>query len=269
MVRNPSQQMIAAYEKAYAEIVGRLRVAQETSNFVKVSKQAQLLKQIAAILDEFNESAGQYLKAALMELAAMQTRLAVEDLDRQLKRAEKWHLNYNAAYVEKVFNDTFSHVAGQTKRMQADLKALLREQAQEVFRRAAVEGISRAKAYRLLRDEIITARPDFRFVDKAGRRWDNRKYFEMLTRTVMAQTANDCYVNTLANEGHDLVRVSKQGARDACRNWEGKVLSISGATAGYPTLAEAKSTNEIFHPRCRHTVIAYHPDIDELIKQAA
>lgn len=50
------------------------------------------------------------------------------------------------------------------------------------------------------------------------------------------------------------------GAKDACRSWEGKVLSLDRATEGYPTLDEAKATGEIIHPGCGHRMIAYCPE---------
>jgi hypothetical protein len=110
--------------------------------------------------------------------------------------------------------------------------------------------------------------PEFQFVDKAGRRWGSDKYFDMLTKTVMANAANEAYVNTLLQEGHDLVKVNINGAKDACRNWEGRILSLTGATKGYTTLDEAKATGEVFHPRCKHRLVAYHPDIEDVFEAA-
>ena len=80
---------------------------------------------------------------------------------------------------------------------------------------------------------------------------------DMLTRTVMANTQWDAYQDPLIQSGHDLVRASRHGATDPCSKWEGRVLSLTGATEGCPTLEEAKTTNEIFHPRCRHRLLAH------------
>jgi len=54
----------------------------------------------------------------------------------------------------------------------------------------------------------------------------------------------------MAKAGLDLVVVSVGGSNDACRHWEGKVLSISGETKGYPTVLEARDTGEVFHYNC-------------------
>jgi hypothetical protein len=65
--------------------------------------------------------------------------------------------------------------------------------------------------------------------------------------------------NRLVEQGHDLVKVSThRGACELCRPFEGKILSITGRTPGYPTLEEAKEAG-LFHVNCRH---AYGLQID-------
>jgi len=109
--------------------------------------------------------------------------------------------------------------------------------------------------------------PDFRFIDKAGRKWDTKTYLDMMTHTVMSTTQRDIYANVLTQEGKDLVKITQNGATDACKNWEGKILSLTGSTKGYPTLKEATATGEIFHPRCKHRFVAYNPEIDDIFNQ--
>jgi hypothetical protein len=88
----------------------------------------------------------------------------------------------------------------------------------------------------------------------------------MLTKTVMANSLRECYANTLIQEKQDLVKVSFNGAKDACTKWEGRVLSLTGATEGYPTVESARATKEVFHPRCKHRLVAYHQDIEDVFK---
>ncbi len=84
----------------------------------------------------------------------------------------------------------------------------------------------------------------------------------------MHNTLRESYANSLINEGHDLVRIVTNGAKDACRNWEGRILSLTGATPGFPTLSDAKASGEVFHPRCRHRFVAYHKSIEDTFKDA-
>jgi len=71
--------------------------------------------------------------------------------------------------------------------------------------------------------------------------------------------------NRLVEQGHDLVKVSThRGACELCQPWQGKILSITGKTKGYPTLEEAKAA-KLFHPRCRHAYGLYI-DLDKEIE---
>lgn len=91
------------------------------------------------------------------------------------------------------------------------------------------------------------------FVDKTGRRWDLTSYVEMATRTAVSTAWDDLQAEAMARTGLDLVLVathSTEGSCPHCLPWLGQTLSLAGATAGYPTLAEAKATG-FRHPNCR------------------
>ncbi|MCX7924140.1 MAG: phage minor capsid protein [Clostridia bacterium] len=101
------------------------------------------------------------------------------------------------------------------------------------------------------------------FVDTVGRRWDMASYVEMAGRTLTAHAALQGHFDRQGEIGNDLVIVSSFGTTcPICAPWGGKVLSISGKTAGYSTLDQAKSAG-LFHPNCKHTITAYFPEIDE------
>jgi hypothetical protein len=107
------------------------------------------------------------------------------------------------------------------------------------------------------------------FVDTAGRRWQLASYVEMATRTITTQAALNATLDRLADHGIDLVRVTDApGECVRCRPWEGRVLSVSGRTAGYPPLVEA-ITAGLFHPNCRHQVSAYLPGITRPLERTA
>jgi|GEM_PF-875965 len=88
------------------------------------------------------------------------------------------------------------------------------------------------------------------FKDRKGRQWNMRTYAETVARTTTMEAHLQGTANRLLEHGHDLVKVSTHiGACEKCRPWEGKILSLSGKTEGYPTLQEAKDAG-LFHPRC-------------------
>jgi hypothetical protein len=50
--------------------------------------------------------------------------------------------------------------------------------------------------------------------------------------------------------------ISSHGATDGCAPYEGKVVKlVSEAPGSYPTVDELRSSNKIFHPNCKHTII--------------
>lgn len=266
-----SSQMQRFYQDAFDRIAGKLRTAKQSDSYWREAKMALLLEQIAEILDEAQQQVGDYLQEALETIATLESNLALADLEKfqtNLKHNRAWHLSFNRKYAEQVFKDNFEHVAGQTTRMKTDAKTALRTDSAEIFRLAAVEGITRRQAYRKLRDRILIRDPKFLFTDRAGRKWATSDYLNMLTHTVISNTLREIYANTCTNEGHDLVKVTQNGAKDACRNWEGKVLSLTGATTGYPTVEDARTTGEIFHPRCRHRFVVYNEEMEQIFEEA-
>lgn len=96
--------------------------------------------------------------------------------------------------------------------------------------------------------------------DKSGKRWSLENYSEMLARTKLTEATNVGLQNQLLSKGYDLVMISKHNSDcDLCRPWEGKVLSITGNTKGYPTLEQAQKEG-LFHPNCQHRFVPYHED---------
>jgi len=90
-------------------------------------------------------------------------------------------------------------------------------------------------------------------VDKAGRELNIASYARTLAYTEIAEAGRTGVKNVALQNGFDLVIVSSHNsAHEECARWEGKVLSLTGATKGYKTLDYAKSKG-LFHPNCQHT----------------
>ena len=114
------------------------------------------------------------------------------------------------------------------------------------------------RALNLLADKGITG-----FVDKIGRKWELSSYVEMATRTATARSALQGHIDRQVDLGEDLMMISSIGTTcPICVNWQGKIISITGKTPGYPTLESAKQAG-VFHPNCKHTIMAYAPEITD------
>jgi hypothetical protein len=94
------------------------------------------------------------------------------------------------------------------------------------------------------------------FVDRTGRKWSLSSYSEMVARTTSREAFNEGTRSRLLSNGQDLARISTGSSEkscDACRAWVGRVVSLTGATPGYPTLDEARAAG-MFHPNCTHSL---------------
>ncbi len=70
---------------------------------------------------------------------------------------------------------------------------------------------------------------------------------------MLCEARNSGLMNSLVRVGKDLVQVSAHGAKDQCRPWESKILSISGMDTLYQSVEDAYSGG-LFHPNCKHSL---------------
>jgi hypothetical protein len=147
-----------------------------------------------------------------------------------------------------------------------DVVQVIGRQVNDIYRELALENVRGTvvgydtwnKTARRFREQLAE-RGVTGFKDRSGRMWRMTTYTEMVARTTCMESHLQGTANRLVEQGHDLVKVSThRGACELCQPWQGKILSITGKTEGYPTLEEAKSA-KLFHPRCRH---AYSLSID-------
>jgi hypothetical protein len=97
------------------------------------------------------------------------------------------------------------------------------------------------------------------FVDTAGRKWDMASYVETAVRSTVMQASNQGHIDKLAANDHDLVIVSAHGdCCPLCGPWENRVLSISGESTQFPSVATAEAAG-LHHCNCRHVLDIYLP----------
>ena len=95
------------------------------------------------------------------------------------------------------------------------------------------------------------------FVDRSGREWNMGTYVEMLARTSVMKIHNEAVKSEFVAHGEDLVIISYHlPTCEMCKPWNGKIVSLTGATKDYPTMTEAEADG-LFHPNCRHAFSLY------------
>ena len=158
-----------------------------------------------------------------------------------------------------------------------DVVQVIGRQVNDIYRELALENVrgtvvgydtwkQTARRFR----EQLAERGVTGFKDRSGRMWNMRTYTEMVARTTTQQAHIEGTLNRLSEQDHDLIIVSRhKGACSLCAPWEGKVLSITGKTKGYPTFEQAKAAG-LMHCNCRHAVSLYidlDKEIEELDKE--
>lgn len=114
------------------------------------------------------------------------------------------------------------------------------------------------RALNAFADRGITA-----FVDRADRRWGMAEYAEMATRTGMMLASIAGYTQEALNHSEDLVIISDHWDEcPLCARWERAILSLTGATPGHPTVADARAGG-LFHPNCLHSMTVYVPGLTD------
>lgn len=127
------------------------------------------------------------------------------------------------------------------KAMQAKLKARI------------AEGKVSGETLKQIADSVAgdLSKKGIYLIDSAGRKWDVVNYSELYSRTELMNTYNEGVSDQMLQHDVDLAYVTSYASCqcDICQEWEGKVLSLTGKTKGYPTLDDAYASG-LFHPNC-------------------
>jgi hypothetical protein len=85
-------------------------------------------------------------------------------------------------------------------------------------------------------------------IDSAGRRWKPEVYVDMVTQTKLARTQRESAINEAVGRDAFYGVISSHGAKDMCRNWEGKVVKLTADAPGDMPYYGNLPNREIFHP---------------------
>lgn len=130
----------------------------------------------------------------------------------------------------------------------------LRRIVQDTTREQAATGMTASEWRRIVQDRVLQENAAWKFIDSSGKTWSANNYFNMLNRTVAAETARETYLTQMAESEHDLATIEggiPPNCCPDCLRWAGKIVSVSGTSKDYPSYKQAKEDG-VFHPRCRH-----------------
>jgi hypothetical protein len=118
------------------------------------------------------------------------------------------------------------------------------------------EGLVEGRSRRSISDTILSDLKDKlgneEFIKINGKNYQPKKYAELVARTRMREATTKGIISTSLQYGNDLVQWSVHGdACDECRQFLGRVYSISGGDPDFPKLEQEPPV----HPHCACIVV--------------
>jgi hypothetical protein len=254
------ERLIHFYRKGAQQILHELL----TMNLDSMSEKRRraLLKSIREILAEIDNEAGPLLKDVITRAYQDGQAGALVSLGEATTIAVAADMVSNAAinrhFVDVMINDTFEDLLAMTDNMERRVKRVVRNVVGEQLRAKAAANEGRrsmtGEVIQRLRKELEAA-GSVGIVDRAGRRWKVEDYADMVVRTKIQQAHIEGVRNEAILRGALYGQISRHGATDACRYHEGRIVKLDPNAPGpYPTIESLRSTGQIWHPRCKHTV---------------
>lgn len=260
--------LAAIYRRAQREIVATLEGA---SNF-NVANRRAILAQIDAILTELGNDTGELINEQIPKFYKKGATDAVKQLkriDAEVAVSTGFNRVHEAA-IKALVDDTARAFGESITGVSRNAQLLLNKAVREEMTYKLAEGKITGSALRKIKQMIVGVMREqglAALVDKGGRKWTLDRYAEMLIRTKSVEARNRGLMNRMVENDYDLVQVSDHGASSCplCGPWQGKVVSSTGKTKGYPTLAEAEAEG-LFHPNCRHAINVVVPTLAKRTK---
>ena len=259
-----------ARKKVQAEIV----LAAKQGNFIaSAAKRDQLYKGIVKQYVTLNNGVDDWTKKRATGVSKAWHALAIDELPSAATKGAtfgKFSEKYLKDIIGRVSPETAPNVIGTAYLSMAnqDINAI-RKAATDVIREGAVTGMTNKELTQEMIKRTDKLKAGAVFVDKAGRKWASDSYFSMLNRTVHANVARDTYIDTASDAGFDLYRIvggpSSGEADDPCNEWNGEIISMTGATKGYPTYDDALAAG-VWHPNCTHSLSVVVKGYDDKVR---
>lgn len=249
------------YETAYIDIYKSIANATPFSQ----QRRKSILGQIEAILTDLGSNTKDFIEehipvyyevGADNAVAQLKAINAPIDIKTGFNKIHKEAISALVDDTAKAFGESITGVMRSARSIMGDAtkRTLTQQLATGTISGEARKAIQKTLIGTLQQEGLAS------LVDKAGHSWELDRYTEMLIRTKAVEARNTGLTNRLVENNYDLVQVSSHGADDVCGSWEGKILSLTGATTEIdgeevPTLDDAEADG-LFHPNCKHAINA-------------
>lgn len=257
------RRLVAYYKRAFREVLDALKSG---AGGLERGQAEALLRQIEFLLRSLDQETRQWCEETVRQAfqdgqAAALLGLGEAATLTEAASAASFSLLAKDT-VEALVNDTYADLLLATQNTERKVKAMVRNIVGKTMRLRAIQQQGRVSTTKALAEELsarglsktLDSEAWVGIVDKAGRRWDLTTYSQMVVRTKLNQAwVEGVKVETL-ERGVDLAQISSHNADDACRHFEGMVVSLHGLTPGFLTYDELRQSQLIWHPNCKHKV---------------
>lgn len=254
------RRLVGYYEQALREINNEL-MRLDLSDLQRANITA-LQADIASILRELDDKSADWVSehipiavtdGVVRTIVALGTVETIEEA-----RAVVKFNRLNRELVKAAIADTQDDLLQMTKNVNRRVKTAIRQVTGEVLRMNLTQGVNATQSLRqgIMRElrKKLGDSLNVGIIDAAGHKWKPRVYVDMVVRTKMASAQREAAINQGVAEGAYYGVISRHGAKDMCRLWEGRVIKlVPDAPGDYPYIGSLPR-REIFHPNCRHVV---------------
>lgn len=266
--------LVSYYKLAYKEVLEMLvDLKNSKPNEDVYQKQASLLRQFEVILTQLNTNnkawCTEMVNRAFIDgqASALLSAGAAATLAEAVGQVQFSMLSQNT--VDSLINDTYTDLLAATNNTAANVKKLVQSVTGEVLRNRTMQNYGLMTIKRDIANKITNKAIEQRLykdgfigiVDKAGRRWSVNRYSDMIARTKLSQAHIKGVQVSGMERGKDIAVISTHMAEDACSEYEGMLISLSGLTKGLLSYDEIYNSNRCFHPNCQHKVHLVNLDI--------
>lgn len=180
-----------------------------------------------------------------MDADLSEARRAAEDAARELMDEVNRQFLESLKHMRREMDDAYRQVIEAARDARNAQEQTVTQAVQDALTRFAMRGV-------------------VGFQDAAGRNWGLAEYSEMAMRTAVQRMSMISTMIGMLENGRDLCFVNAHdGACPVCKLWEGRLMSLTGATPGYPKLSDAMLAG-LFHPNCAHILQVYDPETSDL-----
>lgn len=255
------ERLVSVYKQGIFAILAELQRLDITD-----MQRAQILatlKSISDILSDVNEESSAWVNEVITKsitdgIVNTILALGVVDTVEATQSIVKFN-KANKALLEAVIADTQADLLAVTQNIDRRVRATVRQVAAESMRANYAKGVNGRKAIsndilaglrEKLGDSVNTG-----IIDAAGRRWKPETYVDMLVRTKAMTAHLDSTINEAVAREAYYGRISSHGAKDACAQYEGKIVKLTpDAPGSYEYIGNLRGGRAIFHPNCKHLV---------------